>query len=134
MKFYVKEKSDLGYCGDPKSVYDDCRALANADQEAAYVYVFNAKNRLLARVLVALGGIESAMVDPKVVFRRILLHGGVSFVLVHNHPTGNPEPSNDDIRLTTCLKEGARVLDIKMLDHVIVGDNTYFSFREKNVL
>jgi DNA repair protein RadC len=118
---------------DPAVVFEEVQALKDADQESLWVLGVDAKNKVRCKTMIHLGGLDNCSVDPKIVFKRLIVSSSTSFILVHNHPSGNPEPSHDDIRLTTALKEGSKILDIKFLDHVIVGE-TYFSFRERNLI
>jgi len=84
--------------------------------------------------IVSQGGITSTVVDPRIVFKKALELGAVSIIVCHNHPSGNLQPSQADKNLTTKLAEGAKFLDIKLLDHIIVGDKGYFSFADSGLL
>ena len=68
------------------------------------------------------------------IFRQALLCNAASVILLHNHPSGDPSTSREDIRLTQNLKEAASIMEIPLLDHIIIGDNTYISLREKGIL
>lgn len=83
---------------------------------------------------VGAGGCAGCVVDPKLVFARLLLDNCAAFVCSHNHPSGNPSPSLSDKTLTKSLKEGGKVLDIAMLDHIIITADKYQSFAELNML
>ena len=135
MKFYVKEKllSD-SKLSSPDMVKSEFAKLADADQESFWVLVLNSNNKVIAKELISLGGVASAMVDLKVLFRRILKSGGSAFIAVHNHPSGNIDPSLDDLRLTNRISGSSQLLDIKFLDHIIVGDDGYYSFQEKGLI
>ncbi|OGV53885.1 MAG: hypothetical protein A2X45_08840 [Lentisphaerae bacterium GWF2_50_93] len=135
MKLYVKEKcSFTSYASEPSQVYDEFKSLSQADQETLWILGMNAKNKVMLKELISLGSLDVAVVYPRVIFKRLLMTDSSSLILVHNHPTGVPDPSNDDIRLTSVVKDGAKIFDIKVLDHIIIGDSSYFSFRERNLL
>lgn len=103
----------------------------DADQEHVSLLALDSKMRLLAvKVPLFSGGQDEAVVDPKVLFRTALLVGAANLILVHNHPTGDPTPSVDDVNLTRDLLAGGRLLGIKIADHLVLGDDTYVSLRE----
>ena len=81
----------------------------------------NAKNQVLDRILVSLGLVDASLVHPREVFRGAIVAGASALVLVHNHPSGDPTPSAEDVRVTRQLVEAGEILDIKVLDHVIIG-------------
>jgi DNA repair protein RadC len=80
------------------------------------------------------GGITATTVDPRLIFKKALQEEAVSIIVSHNHPSGNLKPSRADEALTTKINEGAKLLDIKLLDHIIVGDQGYFSFANEGLL
>jgi len=80
------------------------------------------------------GGITASVVDPRLIFRKALEESAVSIIISHNHPSGSPQPSKADEALTKKIKEGAGLLDIRLLDHIIVGDKGYFSFANEGLL
>jgi DNA repair protein RadC len=84
--------------------------------------------------IVSEGGITSTVVDPRVIFRKAIETGAVSIIVFHNHPSGNIRPSKADEALTQKLVHGAKYLDIKLLDHVVIGEKGYFSFADEGML
>jgi len=84
--------------------------------------------------IISTGGITSTTVDPRKIFRRALEIGAVSMIVAHNHPSGNVQPSKADEALTQKLLQGSKFLDIKLLDHVIIGREGYFSFADEGLL
>lgn len=101
--------------------------------EEFYVLILNRSNVVVKKAQVSRGGMSSTIVDPKIVFKVAVNHGASGIILAHNHPSGSVKPSDQDIRLTKKLREGAEILDIALLDHIIVGDNTYFSFADEGL-
>ena len=90
--------------------------------EGFWVIALNRKNRPLARCRTTLGTATASLVHPREVFRPVILAGASACIVAHNHPGGDPSPSQADIRATRQLREAARVLQLDLLDHVIVGD------------
>jgi DNA repair protein RadC len=80
------------------------------------------------------GIVNQAVVYPRKVLEKALKHKASAIILVHNHPSGHVRPSDADIRLTRVLQDAARVMDIVLHDHLIVGENRFFSFREEGIL
>ena len=108
--------------------------LSALRREVFHVLCFNARNVLLHDARVAEGTINACPVDPREVFAAALAVRATAIVLAHNHPSGDPEPSRQDIHLTAQLIEAGRVLNIKVLDHVVVADGTYASLLERGEL
>ena len=110
-------------------------------QESFYVVCLNRKNRPLCRTRITLGTATSALVHPREVFRAAVLASATGIVCVHNHPSGDPAPSSADLAVTRQLREAARIMDIELLDHVIIGlkeddpaGRGHFSFREAGLI
>ncbi len=96
--------------------------------------LLNTRNRIIGIVAVSTGTVSASLVHPREVFKAAISHGAHSVVLAHNHPSGNPEPSDDDISLTHRLVEAGRLLGIEVLDHIIVTHKDSISFKEKGLL
>lgn len=94
------------------------------------ILLLDIKNQLISKVDISTGGMSMTVVDTRVVFEAALRKKAVNIVLVHNHPSGNPYPSNEDKDLTERLVKAGKILAIDVIDHLIIGDNRYFSFRE----
>ncbi|MBT7850377.1 MAG: DNA repair protein RadC [Formosa sp.] len=108
--------------------------LGSLDHEEFWVLYLNNAHRLISKSQLSKGGITAVLVDKRLLFKRALEVGAVALILVHNHPSGKIEPSTFDLRLTNTLKTAAKTLDIKVLDHLIVTEKTYFSFADENLL
>ena len=80
--------------------------------------------------LIAKGTINTSMIDPKTIFKTILLSNANAFIMVHNHPSGDPTPSKADYEITNVLKQASNLLDIKFLDHIVIGNDNYISCME----
>lgn len=108
--------------------------LADAAVEHFGVLVLNTKHRLSSYAIIGVGSIDTAVVHPREVFRPAIIGMGASIIAFHNHPSGDPTPSRDDIALTERLEAAGLVLGISVLDHVIVAGDTYYSFRQHGTL
>ncbi len=104
------------------------------DHEEMWVAMFNTKNRLIHTETVSMGTVNASLASPREIFLNALRHHAVFVVLLHNHPSGDPEPSAADIDLTNRLAEAGALLHIPVMDHIIIGDHCYLSFRERGLL
>jgi DNA repair protein RadC len=109
-------------------------SIADKQYEEFWVLLLNRANKIINKINISEGGISGTVVDPKKVFNKALEHNASSIILCHNHPSGNTEPSEADIKLTNKLKLGGEQLDLPVLDHVIIGDEKYFSFKDEGKL
>jgi DNA repair protein RadC len=91
----------------------------------------NSKNRVLRLVNISQGGLEASVVQPREVFRIALEEASTRVIVAHNHPSGDPEPSSEDIAITKALKRAGELLGIELLDHLIIGDGRYVSLRDR---
>lgn len=96
--------------------------------------LLNTKNEILKTVDVSQGGLDGALAVPRDVFKQAVREGVSAVIVCHNHPSGNPEPSSDDIELTKRLSEAADILGIRLLDHVVFGDGRHVSLKERNLM
>jgi DNA repair protein RadC len=108
--------------------------LADYPHERFGVMYLDQSGGLKQFEILSQGGITATIVDPRVIFKKALEENAVSIIISHNHPSGNLQPSKADEILTKKIKEGASVLDIRLLDHIIVGDKGYFSFANEGLL
>lgn len=108
--------------------------LADRDVEHFVAIALDAKNRPIGEVEVARGGLSACPVSPADVFRALLREAAAGVVFVHNHPSGEPSPSADDVALTERLRRAGELLGVRVLDHVIIGREGYFSFLDAGLL
>ena len=102
----------------------DLLRTADDDKEHFWVILLNAQNHYLMHTLVSTGTQSASLVHPREVLGPALRVGAASLILVHNHPSGDPTPSREDLRLTRQLADGARLLDLRLHDHLIIGNGT----------
>jgi DNA repair protein RadC len=104
------------------------------DQEVFSVILLDTKHRVISIEELFHGTINTASVFPREVVKRALAQGAAAIIAVHNHPSGNPEPSAEDRRVTEDLKNACQLMEIVLLDHIVVGSNGYFSFADQRIL
>ena len=102
--------------------------------EECWLLLLNNDHRVLGTVQVSKGGLTRTQVDPAVIMKEVLLHNSTCFILAHNHPSGNPNPSKSDVQLTERVENAARYMNVKLLDHIIVTEENYFSFGDQGLL
>jgi DNA repair protein RadC len=118
----------------PEVVYEVFRPLASLDRECVAVALLDARNRLVGIHAVHVGTTTHSAVGPGDVFKAAILANAHGIVVVHNHPSGDPTPSEDDIELTRRLKSAGQTLAISLLDHVVVAHDGYVSLRQRGVI
>ncbi|MBP2638318.1 MAG: hypothetical protein H6Q72_4225 [Firmicutes bacterium] len=96
--------------------------------------LLSTKNHVIARVIISVGSLNASIVHPRELFREAISYSAAAVILVHNHPSGDPMPSQEDINLTKQLIAAGNLLSISVLDHVIIGDGKYVSFKEKGII
>ncbi|EKE32176.1 hypothetical protein MJ3_04369 [Salimicrobium jeotgali] len=108
--------------------------MKHLKQEHFVALFLDVKNRVLARRTVFVGSLNSSIVHPREVFKEAVKRSAASIVCVHNHPSGDPAPSREDIQVTKRIAECGKIIGIEMLDHLIIGDGTFISLKEKGYL
>lgn len=108
--------------------------LRHRRKECVVVVCLDAKGQLMKEIDLSSGSVNMSLISPRDVFLEALRYEAVNLILIHNHPSGDPTPSSSDYQVTKCIAEMGRNLDIPLLDHIIIGDNCYFSFREESCL
>jgi DNA repair protein RadC len=108
--------------------------LRDLRQEVFKVLMLDSANHLLADEEISSGILNSSLVHPREVFRRAILEPAASIILLHNHPSGNPEPSSEDLQITRQLVEASKIVGIPIHDHIIIAGNAYTSFAERGLL
>jgi DNA repair protein RadC len=128
----MKQKDVLS---SPQAVLDFARVkLAGLPHESFMVIFLNTKNKVLDHNIIQEGTVDRAVIYPRRIVEEALSHHAAGLILVHNHPSGDSEPSPEDKHLTRVIVEAARTMDIRVLDHIIVGKEGYCSFLERHLL
>ncbi len=105
--------------------------LGQNNHEEFHILLLNRSNHVIRPVKISEGGFAGTLVDPKKLFKIALENAASSMILCHNHPSGNIQPSQEDIRLTKRLVEAGKLLTLEVLDHIIIGGNDYYSFADE---
>ena len=109
------------YAETPQEVFDFCNDMQDLSQEIFVVLCLNTRKRIISRQMVSMGILDSSLVHPREVFRVAIVQNSRGIVLVHNHPSGDPSPSQTDLKLTRQLIQCGEILGINVLDHIIIG-------------
>ncbi len=126
----VYKRPDLPRILRPEDVVQVCQPMANYKQEVFRVLLLTARHQVFRKVNVSKGTLASSLVHPRDVFRTAIRLNAAAIILVHNHPSGDPGPSDDDIELTDRLYKAGVLLGITVLDHVIIAKGGHLSLKE----
>jgi len=110
------------------------RGLEAEKRELFYVILLNNKNKKLREVKISEGSLTASLVHPREVYNPVIRESAAAVIFVHNHPSGDPAPSQEDIEITRRLKEVGEVMGIRVLDHIVIGHDRYFSFSDRGML
>ena len=129
-----ERRPERGRIRTPRDVYERFRLrLRDLPQEEFHVLLLNTQNEILRDLMATRGTVDASLVHPREVFRAAVVENAASLVLVHNHPSGDPSPSDEDLAITHELRAAGLQLGIEVLDHVIVGEGHYVSFVESGI-
>lgn len=121
--------------GSPEEVYRHFRRIyRNVKREIFYVVLLTNKNRKIREVKISEGSLTASIVHPREVFHPVIKDSAAGVVFVHNHPSGDPAPSREDMEITRRLKEVGQLMGVRVMDHVVVGSDRYFSFNTHGLL
>ena len=131
----LSEALDKPRITSSKDVYDVLFPLtSDLAHEEFWILLLNRSNKIIDKSRISQGGIAGTVIDIRIILKKAVEKLASSIILCHNHPSGNRDPSKADINITRKLKEAAELMDIKLLDHIIIADNSYFSFLDEGVL
>ena len=118
-----------------RDIFDAFRArFATLDREEFIAVILDGRNRIVGFNLVSTGTLTASLVHPRELFKPAILANAAAIIIVHNHPSGDPEPSTEDRALTERLRQAGELLGIRVLDHVVIGDGRFRSFAEDGLL
>lgn len=115
-------------------VYQAFQHLASMPIETFLVLHLDNKNRMVGMTTCSIGSMTASLVHPRDVFRPAIANLTAGLILIHNHPSGDPSPSQEDIQITSRLCEVGKLIGIRVLDHVVIGQNRYFSFADQGLI
>ena len=113
-----------------KGVYEYAREMSLLEQEKVRLLILDAKHQIKKDIIVYVGTLNGSMIHPRELFRLAIKEGAFAIILLHNHPSGDANPSSEDEKVTEQLQDVARIMGIQLLDHIIIGREEYYSFSE----
>lgn len=119
---------------NPKDVFEALKDIRSHMKEYFAVFYLDTRNQEIEHSIVSMGTLNANLVHPREVFDPAVRCNAAHIVVAHNHPSGNPDPSDDDIQVTKRLKEAGKIMGIEILDHVIVAKDSYFSLKDKDLM
>lgn len=145
IKFYslqlIKEKSvkfeDTKRISDPQQVFNIATQILQLHLKAkkyCYMLTLNTKNDVIGIFEISHGSIHCSIVTPREVWKRALLSNATSIIILHNHPSGDPNPSQEDLQIALLLRDTGELLNIELLDFIIIGENNYCSFKKEGLM
>lgn len=132
-KRLLKEKEQIQFVS-PQSVYESLKEIAGNKKEHFIAIYLDTKNQEITREVISIGTLNASIVHPREVFEPAIRCLANSIVIVHNHPSGDPTPSHEDVLITKQLKDAGELLDIHIVDHLIITKSGYVSFKEQGLL
>jgi DNA repair protein RadC len=133
-KTKYSEMASITCSSDAEQVFRKLWSDAIEFKEEFYILLLNKANRVKGWYKVSEGGVSGTVVDPKIIFSIALKCQACAIIMAHNHPSGNPKPSETDIALTKKIKEGGKLLEISVLDHLILTTESFYSFADEGVI
>jgi DNA repair protein RadC len=132
-KRFLKDKKTQFYL-TAKDIWEELKDLRNHKKEHFVVFYLDTRNQEIKREIISVGSLNANLVHPREVFEPAVRNLAAQIILAHNHPSGDPEPSEDDLEITKRLVESGKILGIDVVDHIIVTKNGFMSFKEKKLL
>ncbi len=118
-----------------KDVFDLFQPLlGDLPYEEFWILLLNRANRVIDKIKISQGGISGTIIDPRIILKNAVDKLASTIILCHNHPSGNLKPSDADIRITTKMKESSQLMDINLIDHIIITEDSYFSFADEGMI
>ena len=136
----IKEDSvpyEVPVIKSPAEVYQAAKqllALHEEPEEHFCIFCLNTKNKIVGVHTISIGTLNASIVHPREVFKAAMLNNASAIICFHNHPSGDPEPSREDIETTRRLVEAGEIMGIKVFDHVIIGEQRYLSMKEEGLI
>lgn len=131
VKVLTSPKEENYALRSPKDVFNLLEPDFRYEQKEHFICLFlNTKNRLIFKEVISVGSLNAAIVHPREVFHAAIRRSSASLICAHNHPSGDPEPSIEDVNLTKRLIAAGEIIGIEVLDHVIIGSNRFYSLKE----
>ena len=118
----------------PKDIWDELKDIRDNKKEHFVIFFLDARNQVIKREIVSIGSLNANLVHPREVFEPAVRYLAAQVIVAHNHPAGDPSPSQEDLKITKQLADAGMLLGIELKDHIIVSKTTFFSFKEHTLL
>jgi len=133
-RFFKKDEEEI-YIRDSKDAYNYLKdKMANLKKEQFRGLHLNSRNKLIHDEIISVGTLTTNLVHPREVFQPAIQYSAAAIILAHNHPSGDPQPSEDDIKITEQIIEASKIINIEILDHIIIGKEEYLSLKDKKII
>lgn len=132
-RVYAKSENDL-CINAPSDIVRELVDIKSSGKEHFVVFLLNARNRLIKKEVVSIGTLSASLVHPREVFEPAIRHSSAAVIVAHNHPSGDPSPSDADIRITAQLIESGKIMGIDVLDHIIVTSHKHLSMKAEGYI
>lgn len=118
----------------PKDVWDQLKDIRDNKKEHFVVFFLDTRNQEIKREIISIGSLNASLVHPREVFEPAIRYSAAQIIVAHNHPSGDPDPSEEDLAITRRLASAGKILGIDIIDHIIVAKNKFISFKEKGLI
>ena len=118
----------------PKDIWDELKDIRDHKKEHFVIFFLDSRNQEIKREIVSIGSLNANLVHPREVFEPAVRHLAAQVIIAHNHPAGDPKPSNADLEITKRLVEAGKLMGIEVMDHIIVTKNSFLSFKEEHLI
>ncbi|MFQ5531513.1 MAG: DNA repair protein RadC [Candidatus Nanoarchaeia archaeon] len=133
-KRYSNSKNTVKFLSSANKVFEFMKEkLSDKKQENFIAILLNNRNYFIEEVLITKGILNASIIDPREIFKPAIKNSAARIILVHNHPSGDPTPSKEDLEITEKIADAGELLGIKVLDHIIIGSDSYWSWKEKTL-
>ena len=132
-RIFYEDRSRVPTIKTPEEVFKYLSDMQKLTKEQFRGLYLNTRNRLIHDEVISMGSLNLSVVHPREVFRPAVEYGAAAVILAHNHPSGDPEPSTEDIKITKQLVEAGKLMEIEVLDHLIIGEEKFVSLKEKGI-
>ena len=133
-RFFVEDIGKMPTVRDAEDVYEYLKELRKLKKEQFRGLYLNSRNKLIYDEIISLGTLNSNLVHPREVFQPAVEFSAAAIIVAHNHPSGDPEPSDDDLEITKRLVEAGKIMGLEILDHLIIGRNKFVSLKGKGLM
>ena len=133
-RFFLEEKGRIPTIKGPEDVFKHLSEMRKLTKEHFRGLYLNTRNRLIYDEIISMGTLNLSLIQPREVFRPAIEYSAAALIVAHNHPSGDPEPSEDDIKVTQQIVEVGKLMEIDVLDHVIIGEERFVSLKERGAM